>query len=127
MKRLAILLVLATSVAALHPAKAASQCHEQCVTIHDADGNVVGRGCVWNMDLFTNCLATASVCFMSGCNGAFVTDGNGAVLAQAEICRDKVTLSPVRRAVEDLADVGDFAQTRALPRLRTRLAEGAME
>jgi hypothetical protein len=104
----------------MRPPQLAAQCHEECITLYNASGQVVGHGCVWNMDMFTNCLATAAVCFTGGCSGAFVTDANGVVLAEADICRDKMTLRPVRR-VEENGDGGvvALAPPRAPARART--------
>src|ERR1700745_3049469 len=111
MRRSLILFMLGTAVLFTRPPQLAAQCHEECITLYNASGQVVGHGCVWNMDMFTNCLATAAVCFTGGCSGAFVTDANGAVLAEADICRDKVTLRPVRRV-----DGGGGVGARGLPR-----------
>lgn len=126
MRRLLLLLCLVFAAAATHPAKAASQCHQDCVTLYTSTGQVAGHGCVWNMDMFTTCIATAVRCFTNDCHNALVTDANGAVLAEADICHDKVTLKPARRAGDGLPGTG-VAQRADPPQARTRTAAGDSE
>jgi hypothetical protein len=99
MNRIVVALIVGLCVLGGGPRPAAAQCHESCVVFYSPDGKIIGRGCEFNPDSPTTCLATARVCFMGDCGGAFVTDGNGTLLAQADICRDKVTLRSVSRAL----------------------------
>lgn len=126
-KRLLILLMLGAGIAVAGPGPAAAQCHQECITLYNATGQVVGHGCVWNMDLFATCIATASTCHSNACRNALVTDANGAGLAEADICSDKVTLRPVRRTGDPGTVVAEAVQLPTLPRARTRVAAGAIE
>jgi hypothetical protein len=79
------------------PRAAAAQCHQSCYDIYNPEGKLIGHGCIWDADRVTTCLANVSLCITGDCGGAFLTDANGVVLAEADICRDKVTIRPVSR------------------------------
>ena len=115
MKRFAVTLGLALCAAVVGvPGRAGAQCHQVCYDIKTPDGKIIGHGCIWDSDSNTNCLANASLCITGDCGGAFLTDGNGAVLAEADICRDKVTIRSVsaRVAARARPPVSDEARGR---------------
>lgn len=101
MKRVLMLLLLGTCVHLVKASQADAQCHYECTAIYDIDGHLLGFGCLWYVDAFTTCAPTKRMCFIGGCSEAFVNNADGAMLAEADICRDKVTLrnlSPARVA-----------------------------
>jgi hypothetical protein len=97
MNRSLILLVLGTCLLVLKPPQAAAQCRYECVALYDVEGRPVGYQCVAFTDTDITCRPTSTWCLNSSCSGAWVTDTNGTVLAEADICRDKVTLRPISR------------------------------
>ena len=98
MKRILLSLAVAVCALGVAPRRAAAQCHEVCTYIFSPDGKVIGRGCVFDIDSPTSCLATARACFTGDCGSAAVVDANGTLLAEADVCRDKVTLRSVASA-----------------------------
>jgi len=98
MKRIVLLLVMVVCALGVAPRRATAQCHEVCTFIFSPDGKVIGRGCVYDLDSPTSCLATARFCFTGDCGNAVVVDANGRLLAEADICRDKVTLRSIASA-----------------------------
>jgi hypothetical protein len=107
MRRIVMSLIVVLCALGAAPRRAAAQCHESCAFLYGPTGKIIGRGCVIDSDALTWCLATASTCITGDCNGAFITDANGAVLAEADICRDKVTVRPVTRRGKVIASKPD--------------------
>jgi len=103
MKHAWVALIMVLCGLGVAPRAAAAQCHQTCYDIYNPEGKLIGHGCIWDADRMTTCLANATLCITGDCGGAFLTDANGVVLAEADICRDKVTIRPVSRSGKVIA------------------------
>jgi|GEM_PF-5229376 len=97
MKRAWVAIIVVLCGLGIAPRAVAAQCHQTCYDIYNPEGKMIGHGCIWDLDKVTTCLANASLCITGDCGGAFLTDANGVVLAEADICSDKVTVRAVSR------------------------------
>jgi hypothetical protein len=96
MKRMLAMFALALAAVLAHPPAARAQCNEACVFFY-TPGGAPGHGCVVDNDSGAACYARSTRCYVKQCSNALVTDPSGHILAVADICKDEVTVRPVRR------------------------------
>jgi hypothetical protein len=111
MRRFLALLALGFTIA-LVPSAARAQCNEACVQVFTPEG-APGWGCVVDNDSGAACYARSTRCYVKLCWNAMVTDPSGQMLAVADVCKDEVTVRPVRRGPASRSAVRPRAPTRS--------------